>query len=1169
MKGKKWIRLASGLLCALMLVGQLPLLASAASTATQAESTSSSTATGTESSRESGYETYKEKYVDEKNATAEVSVDIENFEATSEDFKLVEQDGRTGLSTPSTGSVTFTVDVPESGMYSIKMDYYPLEDRTTSIERIFLLDGKVPFSECRSLTLMKYWQNQYKQARVEPGKDETAEQVKQAAIDAGYADAKVEDGVVVFSMPEKTTAKMTAFCETYLVRYFQNDIKNNELRPTSTVTPRWMEYALRDSSGNYADDFEFYLEKGTHTLTFQAKNEAMVIGSITLCPPATIPTYEEYIAAYKNTKAGEDTIKLEAEFFNAASNITLYPVEDRSNALNSPTDVTRTVLNTVGGDKWQTSGQWIEMNFSVESSGMYDVIARYMQSVLDGMSVCRAMYLYSDGLNPGADGYYNGAPFQEARELIFNYDSGWQSGKITSLNSEVGGYQIYLKAGVTYTMRIEVIRGAMGEVVTEITDILTNINNDYLEIIKLTGVSPDKYQDYGFTETMPDVMRNMVQQSRRLTALSKKLAEIAGEKSSNTATLDKVARLLEEMGTDDDNVAKNLKSLKDNIGTLGTFLSDAQTQPLQLDYILITPAEATDANVPDATPGFFKAFWHEMKGFFQSFFRDYNSMGALDESTSETVEVWVATARDQSQVLRSLINNDFTPNTNVAVDLKLVAGGTLLPSILAGTGPDVYLGLGQGDVINYAIRSAILNVEGFDDFEEVRNNFNDAAMIVLSMEDSDNVQHYYGLPETQAFEMMFVRTDILEDLGLEAPTTWDALMACIPTLQANNMQIGLTTDYKKFLYQKGGELFADDGMRINLDSQVALASFEKMCNLYTMYSFPYEYNASNRFRTGEMPIILGDYIGTYNQLKVFATELEGKWSFMPLPGETQEDGSINNVSISSVSACVMVKGCEDKDKAWKFMTWYTGKDCQVNFANEMVAILGPSGKQATANKEALAELSWNTEELEQVLAQFDNLASVPNYPGSYIIDRYTNFAFLSAFNDKADPSEALLQYINTINKEITRKRKEFNLETLADDNIKQYYENNKTEFSSLADKREAQLQYLMGVIKGYDSLMQDVEDAVKSENEAKLIAARDAVLEAYQKLDPDGSKYVADRNKTMGYDMDDQSLTKAAKKKVRNCFVYELYYYTEQDYTQLYWCAEYLTDLIELSSVVK
>ena len=51
-------------------------------------------------------------------------------------------------------------------------------------------------------------------------------------------------------------------------------------------------------------------------------------------------------------------------------------------------------------------------------------------------------------------------------------------------------------------------------------------------------------------------------------------------------------------------------------------------------------------------------------------------------------------------------------------------------------------------------------------------------------------------------------------------------------------------------------------------------------------------------------------------------------------------------------------------------------------------------------------------------------------PGGYIIDRYVGFAFLDAYNNNADPVEELLGYIDDINKEITRKRKEFELETL-------------------------------------------------------------------------------------------------------------------------------------------
>ena len=240
------------------------------------------------------------------------------------------------------------------------------------------------------------------------------------------------------------------------------------------------------------------------------------------------------------------------------------------------------------------------------------------------------------------------------------------------------------------------------------------------------------------------------------------------------------------------------------------------------------------------------------------------------------------------------------------------------------------------------------------------------------------------------------------------------------------------------MYQNGSELFADDGMRINLDSNVGIDSFEYMCNLFTMYSFPYSYDFANRFRTGEMPIGFAGYGGTYNQLIVFATEIRGLWSFYPLPGiatETvDEDGNvvknINNVAVASVSAISMINGCDHIDGAWEFMKWHVSAECQVDYSNEMVAILGDSAKYSTANITALESMPWTTSEYEQLKLQFNNLASIPNYPGSYIIGRYTKFAFLSAYNDKTNPADAIQGYINTINKEITRKREEFDLETL-------------------------------------------------------------------------------------------------------------------------------------------
>ena len=75
-------------------------------------------------------------------------------------------------------------------------------------------------------------------------------------------------------------------------------------------------------------------------------------------------------------------------------------------------------------------------------------------------------------------------------------------------------------------------------------------------------------------------------------------------------------------------------------------------------------------------------------------------------------------------------------------------------------------------------------------------------------------------------------------------------------------------------------------------------------------------------------------------------------------------------------------------------------------------------------------MPWNTSEFKNIEEQFKNMAAIANYPGSYIFDRYLNFAFYDAYNEDKDPVESLRSYIDDIDKEITRKREEFDMETL-------------------------------------------------------------------------------------------------------------------------------------------
>ena len=277
------------------------------------------------------------------------------------------------------------------------------------------------------------------------------------------------------------------------------------------------------------------------------------------------------------------------------------------------------------------------------------------------------------------------------------------------------------------------------------------------------------------------------------------------------------------------------------------------------------------------------------------------------------------------------------------------------------------------------------------------------------------------------------------------------------------MEVGLTTDYLTYLYQKGGEMYADNGMRVNLDANLSLDAFKMMCDMFTMYSLPYSYDFANRFRTGEIPVAISPYT-SYNQLVVFATEIAGLWEFTTIPGMEQEDGTINNTAVAGVAGVVMLSGSENKKNAWKFIDWYTDAEFQAAYSNELVAVLGEAGMNPTANIEALAELSWTSSEYNSLRTQFDALTAVPNYPGSYIIGRYTNFAFLDAYNNNADPTVSLLSYINTINKEFSRKREEFNLETLE---IGQ----------TLAEKRISQ------ALEGLDDLSSDNKSKYKTEIE--------------------------------------------------------------------------------------
>ena len=328
--------------------------------------------------------------------------------------------------------------------------------------------------------------------------------------------------------------------------------------------------------------------------------------------------------------------------------------------------------------------------------------------------------------------------------------------------------------------------------------------------------------------------------------------------------------------------------------------------------------------------------------------------------------------------------------------------------------------------------------EIFSDYDEVVKSFTEAAMIPLTLYDAA-----YGLPVTQTFSMLFYRMDILQQLDMEIPETWDDVYDMLNILQVNHLDFGFPNSLSGqllLMYQNGIPLYKDAidddpytfGMETTLDTNEALDCFKQMCELFTLYGFPYSYDFANRFRTGEMPLGVADYT-MYNQLQIFAPEIRGLWDFTLLPGVVDEKtGKVNHTSAAGVTCLMMMRGCDDPASAWEFMKWWTGAQAQTRYGSEMVALLGASGQHATANLEALYSQAWTTSARKHIQEGFENITATPEVPGGYIVSRYVGFAFLAAYNDGADPVDSLLGYIEDINNELTRKREEFDLPTLDD-----------------------------------------------------------------------------------------------------------------------------------------
>lgn len=921
------------------------------------------------------YDTSYKEYLDQNGYKGTIldtslQVNLNSFKTTG---GMTAEKTDKGLATGDSGSITWTFEVQTEGFYNLQIGYIPRTGTTSDIQRRLLLNGEVCYDGLEQVVFKRFWTD---------------------------GEIKSKNG--------------------------------NEIRPNTKEIYKETKIYVEDSERRTGEPYVFYLKKGTNTLTFEAIKEPVEFTSIIFQKAEMPAAYAEVIGQLKEQYPvynGKNII-CQAE---RAEGGTSY-IEKNSSSINIQKNYSDSLLypyhpykikyNTIGANNWKQPGNAISWDITVPKEGLYELTFKGRQNLKRGVTSVRRLYI-------------NGTvPYSEMNGVNFDYSSSMAN--YTIAKSDGTPYLFYLKEG-TNTISLECVMGDFGGIINDVEESMYRLNQMYLKVTQITGQTPDKFIDYQIAKKIPDFQQTMTEEEARLYQIVDNLVAITGEKGENTSLLEKMAVEAKGLAKNPESVVEEVAQLKENISALATWLVNISEMPLELDsFILSSPG----GDLPRAKSSFMESAYYGTIRFFSTFFAKISQVSEKEDTAGgNTIKVWMVNAgtaanvqsigREQAQIIQNLIDEKFTPENNINIDLQLIPVDVVLRAALAGNSPDAVIGLNQATLQDFAMRGAVVDLSKLDGFSEATGKYYKSELDAASYLGS-----VYGIPEQADFMMLFTRDDILKAIGAETPKTWEDVKAILPVLKKNNYEFflpnaqGAPNFYPSLVYQFGGNLYKgtgnDYGIAGNLGTDAAMEAFKTYTDFFTNYGFNPNVDFPTRFRTGEMPIGVIKYT-TYCQLEVFAPEIKGLWSFTTLPGVKGEDGNMNDSYVIETVNSAILNTSKKKEAAWKFVKWWNNTETQLQYANTVESVMGTSARYPAADPEVIKRLPWSNAELTQILSQMQSTVGIPAVPGNYMLTRMVLYSFNNVVAEGANPRETLYLNLKTIDKEITNKRREFHL----------------------------------------------------------------------------------------------------------------------------------------------
>lgn len=769
----------------------------------------------------------------------------------------------------------------------------------------------------------------------------------------------------------------------------------------------------KDYIGKTEGRYRFFLSEGKHTVSMELTESEVTLRNISLVPAAGENKYKKPADLSDN----DALITVEAEKALYKNSKYILPLSGTESSLN-PIDAKTRKLNYIGGDNWSDANSTVYWSIDVEKSGYYSIAFDYRQNQNVGGCSYRALEIDGE------------PPFDEANRICLNYCSGFES--YTFADGSGAPYYFYLEKG-RHILSLAATPGPLSEIYYDLKSLTADMSQMYLEMTMIIGETVDPNRSYELFNKIPDFNGRLEKMVGSMNAIVEKLNSNQEFKSNtNSSTLQNAIRVLRQM-IDNPYLSHLYKSdFYDCTTDLSAMMGTVTKSALDLDRIVLT---GYNSSKKAARHSFKEKFSYWLKRVMLSYTGDYGKKKET-ESNKDSLELWINWGRDQANALITMIQDDFTAQTGIGVNVS-IANATIIQAILSGNGPDVMIQLARTDPVNYAMRGALLSLDEFPDFDSVVSRFSNNAVLPYTYNGK-----VYALPDTQSFFVMFVREDICNSLGIKIPNTWDEyietstqlqiknLSAYIPYTKiadsgASNSGVGGMSLYPTLLLQNGLKLYKGDRSQSLLSGTEQVKLFANWTDLYTKYKFQVQADFLNRFRIGTMPIGIFSYT-LYATLMDAAPEIEGKWYMTYIPGTPKQDGTTDRSVAGSGSGCSITRLTKNKENAWEFLKWWTSCDTQLKYSNKLESILGNLGRVATSNIEAISKMDYDENSKKLILDVINNnVTEIEEVPGGYYTARGIDQAFWATVEQNQMPIDSLIKWAKAVDDEIERKTAEY------------------------------------------------------------------------------------------------------------------------------------------------